>query len=332
MQKLKWRLPLILLTGLWIFSCKKQDAARPGMLVPLTVDQNPALPSLHINGTQLQVESYGNPADPLLIVIHGGPGSDYRSLLNAKAFSNDGFCVVFYDQRGTGLSKREDAATFRGENAIQLYIDDLNALINHFRVNSTQKVFLLGHSWGAMLATGYINQHPNKISGAVLAEPGGFSWTQASEYLIRSNKVKFFSEALGDMTFPEQLFAGKSEHEILDYKASFSTNYENAPGNTIGNAGHYPYWRSGAVSFKTLLTTADKYGFDFTTQLHLFLPKVLFLYSERNTAYGKNWAETVATPYPNAELKLIRNTGHEMLYFGWANFYPYALTYLNEMK
>lgn len=332
MRKIRFIVSLILITGFWVSSCDKENAAKPGALVPLTVDQDPDLPSLHINGTQLHVESHGNPSDPLLFIIHGGPGSDYRSMLNAKAFANHGFYVIFYDQRGTGLSKREDAGNFQGENAVQLFIDDLDALIAHFQIADTQKVFLMGHSWGAMLATGYINQHPHKISGAVLAEPGGFSWSQTSEYLSRSNKVKFFSEALSDMTFPEQIFAGRSEHEILDYKASFSTNYENAPGNTIGNAGHYPFWRSGAVSFKTLLATADKYGFDFTTQLHLFQPKVLFLYSEFNTAYGQSWAETVSAPYPDAELKLITNSGHEIPYFGWTDYYTCALTYLNEVK
>lgn len=329
MRKTKLLVAVILIA---ISSCQMEDATAPGALVPLTVDQDPTLPSLHINGTQLHVESYGNPADPLLVIIHGGPGSDYRSMLNAKALAGHGFYVVFYDQRGAGLSKREETGIFRGKNAVQLFIDDLDALITHFQISDTQKVFLMGHSWGAMLATGYINQHPDKISGAVLAEPGGLTWTQTSEYLGRSNKVKFFSEALSDMIFPEQIFAGRSEHEILDYKASFSANYENAPGNAIGNAGHYPFWRNGAVSFKTLIENADKYGFDFTTQLHLFQPKVLFLYSELNTAYGRSWAETVSAVYPGADLKPVRNSGHEIPYFGWADFYSYSLTYLNEMR
>lgn len=332
MRKVKRFIPLLLITGCCASSCRMEDAAKPGALVPLTVDQDFTLPSVHINGTHLHVESFGKPGDPLLFIIHGGPGGDYRSMLNARAYAKDGFHVVFYDQRGTGLSKRENAENFQGENAVQLFIDDLDALITFFRVTDTQKVFLMGHSWGAMLATGYINQHPHKVSGAVLSEPGGFSWAQTSEYLSRSNKVKFFSEALSDMTFPEQIFAGRPEHEILDYKAAFAANYENGPGNTIGNAGIYPFWRSGAVSFKTLIENAEKYGFDFTTRLHLFKPKILFLYSELNTAYGKNWAETVSSPYTDAELKLIRNSGHEVLHFGWADYYPYSLSYLNQMK
>ena len=165
------------------------DPAQPGSLVPRTVDEDSSLPSLQVNGTLLHVETFGDPADPIIIMIHGGPGGDYRSLLKAKAFANDGFFVVFYDQRGTGLSQRVDASDFED---VQIMIDDLDALIHHFRMSEDQKVFLVGHSWGAMLATGYINQHPEKVDGAVLAEPGGFTWDQVEEYLSQSNHIDFF--------------------------------------------------------------------------------------------------------------------------------------------
>ncbi len=215
---------------------------------------------------------------------------------------------------------------------MQTFIDDLDALVTLFRFGPDQKVFLFGHSWGAMLATGYINQHPEKINGVILAEPGGLTWPQTEEYLSRSNKVKLFNEALNDALYPEQLFGGRSEHEVLDYKASFFSAYENAPGNTIGNAGPYPFWRNGAVSFQTLNENAEKYGFDLSTNLAQYETKVLFLYSENNSAYGANWAETVSSPFGNVEIMMIENWGHEMLYFGWADLYPKALNYLNQLQ
>ena len=78
------------------------------------------------------------------------------------------------------MSQRVDASDFED---VQIMIDDLDALIHHFRMSEDQKVFLVGHSWGAMLATGYINQHPEEVDGAVLAEPGGFTWDQVEEIL-----------------------------------------------------------------------------------------------------------------------------------------------------
>ena len=305
------------------------DPAAPGSLVPRTVDQDPSIPSLLVNGTLLHIETFGDPADPIIVMIHGGPGGDYRSLLEAKAFANDGFFVVFYDQRGTGLSERVDADQF---DDVQIMIDDLDALITHYRQKDGQKVFLVGHSWGAMLATGYINQHQGKINGAVLGEPGGFTWPQVEDYLSRSNHIDLFSEALNDAIFPEQIFLGRDEHEIQDYKASFFFTFENAPGNTIGNAGPYPFWRSGAVSFEAMVETGEEKGLDFTTHLKDYTTNVLFLYSELNTAYGLEWAQTVGSAYAHVEYHEIPDSGHEMFYFGWDALYPIALTYLNELK
>jgi proline iminopeptidase len=305
------------------------DPLTPGALVPRTVDQDSSLPSLNVNGTLLHVESFGNPADPILVVLHGGPGGDYRSLLKATDFAEAGFFVIFYDQRGTGLSERVDRSQF---TAAQIMIDDLHALIDHFQISDEQKVFLLGHSWGAMLASGYIDQFPNEIDGAILAEPGGLTWEQAKDYVSRANEIKFFSEQVNDALFPEQIFAGRDEHEILDYKAAYFATFENAPGNTIGNAGPYPFWRNGAVSADELIKRAEESGFDFTTHLPDYHTKVLFAYSELNRAYGFDWAKQVGAPYPNVEYFEVKGSGHELLYFGWDNFYPEALTYLNELK
>ena len=323
---------LIFALLLSLLSCKMEDPATPGLLVPKTVDQDPTLPQLAINGTLLHVETFGKATDPLLVLIHGGPGGDYRSLLQAKVFANKGYFVIFYDQRGTGLSQRVDRSVFAGADAIQLMIDDLGKLIEHFQKVNTQKVFLMGHSWGAMLATAFVNQYPDKISGVVLAEPGGFTWTQTEEYLSRSNQIKLFSEALNNALYPEQFFAGRNEHEILDYKASFFGSFENAPGNTIGNAGPYPFWRNGAVAFSALIDNAEQRGFDFTTNLQQYPTKILFLYSELNQAYQLEWAKTVAAPYPKVQIEAIKGAGHEMLYFGWDNVYSKSLTYLNELK
>jgi proline iminopeptidase len=48
--------------------------------------------------------------------------------------------------------------------------------------------------------------------------------------------------------------------------------------------------------------------------------------------YGLNWAQTVGAAYNNVEYQEVKGCGHEMLYFGWDDFYPKALTYLNELK
>ncbi len=172
MKKSKIIIPLlIMMVSFW--GCAKENLiAEEGNLVPKTVEGNPALPNILVNGTMLHSEAFGNPDSAMLVVLHGGPGSDYRYLLNCKELANQGYFVVFYDQRGSGLSKRHLKSSY----SIQVMLDDLSGVIAHYRSSPAQKVFLLGHSWGAILATAYINQYPTAIRGAILAEPGGFTW------------------------------------------------------------------------------------------------------------------------------------------------------------
>lgn len=302
-----------------------------GNLVPKTVEHDPSLPSISVNGTQLHAEAFGQNSNPLVVVIHGGPGSDYSSLLRCKAFADQGYRVVFYDQRGSGLSKRHPKSSY----AMQLMLDDLSAVITHYRTSPNQKVFLLGHSWGAMLATAYINKYPTKINGAILAEPGGFVWQDVLDYSERSRPLKLVKELTNDALYQNQFITGKdSEHAILDYKLTLLSMAEGNKDNPTGNEGKLPQWRAGAIVNMALFDIGEKEKPNWTTNLSQYKTKVLFVYSENNKAYGLQHAQKVSSAYPNIQLFKVNAAGHDMLTFpnGWNNFYPVALSYLNALK
>ena len=323
---------LAIISILMLGACSKERKINEeGNLVPKTVDQDTSLPSISANGTQLHAEAFGNPDSALLIILHGGPGSDYRYLLNCKAFANQGYRVVFYDQRGSGLSKRHPKNSYY----LQLMSDDLSAVIAHYRTSPTQKVFFLGHSWGAMLATIYINQYPTRVNGVILAEPGGFIWKDVTDYIKRSRSIKFTSELLNDIFYIDQFITGKeSEHAILDYKYASLTLSEGSKDNPTGDEGRTLSWRPGAIVNYAASDLGDKEKPDWTKNLNKYTTKALFVYSENNKAYGLAHAQKVASAYPNIQLLKVNGAGHNMISFstGWNNFYPTALTYLNSLK
>jgi proline iminopeptidase len=319
---------LLLSAGLW--SCKKElHPDEPGALVPRTVDQDANLPSITVNGTQLHSEAFGNPADPMLVFLHGGPGADYRNGLNVKNLVNDHYYVVFYDQRGSGLSKRHPKDSY----SIQVMLDDLTAVIEHYRSSLSQKVFLFGHSWGAMLAAAYINKYPTAINGAILAEPGGFNWNEVKEYSEKNRRLKLIDEATNDALYPDQFLNGKEdEHAVLDYKLALASSFTYAKNNEEGIEGPSTFWRNGAAVVKKLFEIAKKEGFDFRSNLSHFTTKVLFLYSENNRAYGEGFARQEAAAFPNVQVSRVNGTGHEMIYFKWDNVYALALPYLESLR
>lgn len=320
---------IILFVALFLAACQELDPREPGLLVPRTVDQDPSLPSISVNNTQLHAQTFGNSSDPMLVILHGGPGSDYRYLLNCKAFANEGYYVVFYDQRGSGLSKREAKSSY----TTHTMIDDLGAVIAYFRTSPSQKIFLLGQSWGGILATSYVNENPGAITGLVLTEPAGFVWSDIKDCIRRSRQYGITSETLNDVTYMDQFFTGDiNDHAVLDYKMDLqSGNGKNKP---TGDEAAVPFWRYGAVVNLAFMELGDREQPDWRANLGQYTTKVLFCYSEHNQSYGRDYAIHVSSAYPNVQLELIRGAGHDMLTFatGWNNFFPIALTYLNEIK
>ena len=324
---MRYKILYLLVLGVALLnSCKKElRFDEDGVLVPKTVVENSTLGSISVNGVLLHSETYGNPNNPMLLVIHGGPGGDYRGLLNYKQLANDSMFVVFYDQRGSGLSERLDKDNFTN---VQQYIDELDGVINHYRQNDSQKVILAGHSWGAMLATAYVNQKPMQIDGVILAEPGGFTWEQAKLYFSRSRKLELFSEQTNDFVYQDQFISGH-DHNTLDYKLALSL----AGVPPTGDVKAPPYWRYGAVCNKASIELANNNPdqMNFTTNLHNYSTKVLFAYSQLNTAYGREHAVLLSSTFPNVQLKEINGCGHEIPYFGWNNLYPIIQNYLTEI-
>jgi proline iminopeptidase len=326
-KRTNW-MSFLLIAMIAFTACTKGEMAKnePGNLVPKTVTEDPSLPSISVNGTTLHSETFGNPDSPMVVILHGGPGTDYRCMLKLKALADDGYFVVFYDQRGAGLSRRHN----KGEYTMQTMLDDLTAVISHYRKSPKQKIFLLGQSWGAMLATSYVNAYPAAVNGIILSEPGGFTWNQTKDYIKRMRELSPFDEGSNDVFYIDQFLTGKeSEQEVLDYKMGITSGYETREGNVLGNAGPYPFWRYGAILQRAMFDLAEKQGFNWTTNLNQFTTKVLFCYSEGNKAYGLQWARQVSAAYPNVQLEQVNGSGHEIPWFGFNNFYPLVKNYLN---
>jgi proline iminopeptidase len=322
---------VVIMSTIPFMGCEKEVYMKDeGNLVPKTADEDPGIPSVTINGALLHSEAFGPPDSALIVVLHGGPGSDYRYLLKCREFADHGYRVVFYDQRGSGLSQRFSKSTY----SLKVMFDELGGIIDHYRTSPSQKIFLLGQSWGAMLATAYVNAHPAAISGLILCEPGGLVWHDIADYAHRTRGVEITSELMNDVTYMDQFITGKeSQQEILDYKFGLLAFAETDKDNPTGNEAHIPFWRWGAVCNQTLFDLGETEKPDWTTNLDQYSTKVLFLYSENNRAYGPEWAKKVSSAYPNVQLFEVMGAGHDMLTFdtGWNNAYPVMLEYLNSL-
>jgi len=177
-----------------------------------TVAQDPSIPHVTIDGVTYHAETFGDPENPVVIAVHGGPGGDYRSIRSLQALS-DQYFVVFFDQRGAGLSPRVNPKEITLASALA----DLDSIIDYY--SDGEKVNLVGHSWGAMLTSAYLGQHPEKVDHAVLAEPG-FLTSEFAEKFAEETRIPFSPGVLYHFVktkFESLHVKGPDDHAPDDY-------------------------------------------------------------------------------------------------------------------
>lgn len=106
--------------------------------------------------------------DPI-VVVHGGPGLDHGYLRPGLDVLAASHALVYYDQRGTGRSDVPLRPETINLDAFVQDIDDLRQALGYDRIT------VLGHSFGGLLALAYARAHPDATRALVLldtAEPG----------------------------------------------------------------------------------------------------------------------------------------------------------------
>lgn len=254
---------LFILTGL-LCACKKQEI-EIGQLVPMTVTDDNSLPSFRLSdGTKLHLETFGDSSKPVLIVLHGGPGNSYKPYLKWKVLSDD-YYMVFWDQRGAGLSERVP----NEELVCPQYLKDLNEIGNHFSPNN--KFYLIGHSWGGAYASYYVQNYPERVEKLVLIEPGPMN-KKAMENTTGAN-VKFFNKDL-------QAFLNNSDYLIPgnDEQADYFRMTSKFEKQTIENSDTRQGYRCNYYINKWRGLWNKTYTADFTKGIkENYLTDVLFI-------------------------------------------------------
>lgn len=144
--------------------------------------------------------------NPVMVFLHGGPGS--AASIFAHAFQDrweDLFTVIHWDQRGTGktLTKNPDKYP-----TIDLLLQDLYEVIHYLKQKyHTNKIVILGHSWGSILGSLFIKQYPEEVdyyigAGQVInkRESERLNYAKVKDAILQANDTGALKklEALGE--------------------------------------------------------------------------------------------------------------------------------------
>ncbi len=184
----------------------------PGKSEPF-LDENGNLPAgsisekirVNINGVDqgmfIKSKDINN---PVLLFVHGGPGMpEYWLTQRYPTRLEDHFTVVWWEQRGAGLSYNPDISpeTMTAEQFVSDTLEVTKYLRNRF---GKEKIYLMGHSWGSYIGIQAAARAPELFHAYIGI--GQISHQIESEQLAYEYALEYYRQS-GDTNMVKKLEA-----------------------------------------------------------------------------------------------------------------------------
>jgi pimeloyl-ACP methyl ester carboxylesterase len=162
---------LLIVTSLWLSGHGTANNLRVPGTVATSIQETRFVT---LGGVEQWVTIRGaNRANPVLLVVHGGPGDAQSSLRSAYAVYEKDFTIVQWDQRGAGKTYARNPNSPPEPERVEL--DGIELARYLCKYLTKKKILLLGHSWGSYLAVGMVQRNP-ELFGAYIGTGQVGSW------------------------------------------------------------------------------------------------------------------------------------------------------------
>lgn len=198
---------ILFVTVVLISSCKKEEALSSNMKEQFYIENGNANLPVWIDGNRT--------SKTFIITVHGGPilgsGYDFYNATFAEKMEEN-YVMVYWDQRN---SSNSHGHLEKESLTIDAFIDDIHLLVQVLKKKYGDDIslFLMGHSWGGMLATSYLLKEGYQdglkgwinISGTPdapqeLIETPKLILTVAEEEITKGNKVKQWQDIINTIS------------------------------------------------------------------------------------------------------------------------------------
>lgn len=265
---------------------------------------------IDVGDAELYVETEG--AGPPLVLINGGPGGTHHDFHPWFSRAAGRATVVYYDQRGCGLS---DFKPGPEGYSVQQAVRDLDAIRRNLGLD---KWVVLGYSYGGFLAQYYAVLYPEHTRGLILlgADPGMRADTGSSRQSHfmsdeEKNRLREIRRQLGELD-KKQPFSREEFTRLLIYNNMLNGDWKRQsfyrPSlERIAQAAWYEWVND--VNFNALLN--DSAGrIDLTGVFeHCPIP-TLILEGKWDLTWGEKKKDVLKSNHPNAQMVVFEKAGH----------------------
>jgi len=160
----------------------------------------------------------GNNPRIKLLLLHGGPGATHEYFEAADSFlPAGGVEYYYYDQLGSAYSDQPDDPRLLD---VDRFVDEVEQVRQALGLGP-DNFYLLGHSWGGILAIEYALQHQDKLKGLVISN----MMSSIPAYNRYAREV-LMPEMDPDALAEARRMEAAGEHDSPRYEALLMPHYE----------------------------------------------------------------------------------------------------------
>jgi proline iminopeptidase len=289
---------LLLLTGFAKAQIREVDSRTDGKYVT-------------VNGAKLWVVTVGS-GDPI-IFIAGGPGNAHPGLRSFDPLAQNHHQLIYFDAFGRGKS---DTALNVSEYTLARDIEDIEGLRKALKL---ERVSVLGHSYGGVVAQGYALKYPGHLSHLILADTfhSFIMWQENddnSNHEIKTNYPEVWNEL---MKIREKgAISSDAKHQEIYGRVPYGFLYAYNPSKFEGKGGNYPNPNNTKLYYQMVgkdgdfIVGSDIGTFDYRKQLKDLKMPVLII-GGRYDRVAVPWMMVKYKQYcPQAEFVMFEHSGH----------------------
>jgi proline iminopeptidase len=324
-------LGLVMIAGVLLWYFMGKPLYEPGMVragknlrASLTPPEQPSDANFWSVEKDISLFHFSDGTGKSVLVVHGGPGYPIHNpppglrLLSAK------YKFIYYDQRGCGKSTRpfdrfsssnffENAKVLDRTLGLGAQVADMERIR---RIIGEEKVILLGHSFGAFLATLYAAEFPQNVEALILVAPANVLVMPAEGGGLFEDIRKLLPQAMQQeyADYLKRLFDygnlfSKSEAELAALNGEFAKYYRAAAAsrNLSIPAENEPSDNGGWMVHAMYLGMGKRH--DYRAALKSVQAPVLVIHGEKDLQSEKA-SRAYGDSFPHAKFQVIKNASH----------------------
>lgn len=260
-----------------------------------------------VNGSKLWYEIEGK--GEALLLIAGGPGTSHRYFQPYFSVLADSYRIIYFDAFGRGKS---DHAKSPKEYTFERDVEDVEGIRKALNLD---KINVLGHSYGGMVAQAYALKYANSVKRLILANTlfSAEMWQASNDYLnyeIRNQYPEIWEkiQELRAQGFHSNV---KEHQEVYDkVPVGLMYFYDASNADKLTREFNQDVYYSIAGDDADFFTGGDITKLDFRTELKNLKMPVLILAGRFDRVAFPRFSIQFKQYAPQAEFIMFEKAGH----------------------